>query len=170
MPVACCSSVAVIAPDGRWDVVVLAGLAVAAYPFLGDLPTGSKAGERLLPALAPVMTRAQVRQLQRDFVVLVEADGELDTGFRKVPQTGFAAVAITALVEGWPTISSDFASLVGVINDNIENYDALGQLNALPRDVGLSGLAGLPWLLVGVGLTCGGLAIAALPRRRKESR
>ena len=67
-------------------------------------PTGSRSGERLLPALAPVMTRAEVRQLQRDFVVLVEADGELDTGFRKVPQTGSAAAAIAALVEGWPTM------------------------------------------------------------------
>jgi hypothetical protein len=151
-------------------LVVLAGVALAGYPFLSDMPVGARAGERLLPALAPVMTRANVRQLQRDFVVLVQADGELDTRFRKVRPTGSAVADITALVKGWPTISSDLASLVGVINDNIDNYKALRDLDSLPRRVGLSGLAGLPWLLVGVGGAAAGLSAAALPRRRKVSR
>ncbi len=156
----------------RWAVglMMLAGAALSMYPFLSDLRTGAHAGERLLPQLAPVMTRENVRQLQRDFVVLVEADGELETGFRKVPRNATAAAGITAMVNAWPTISSDLASLVGVINDNIHNYNELEQLDALPRRVGLSGLAGLPWLLVGVGSACAGLSVAALPRRRKETR
>jgi hypothetical protein len=150
-------------------LVVLAGVALAVYPFVSDLQSGARAGERMLPALAPVMQAEQVRQLQRDFVVIVEADGELDTRFRQVPVTGPAAADIDALVTRWPKISSDLAALTGVINDNLANYGALDDLDALPRTVGVSGLAGLPWLLVGVGFTCAGLALAALPRRRKEA-
>ena len=99
----------------------------------------------------------------------MQADGELDTGFRQVPQTGAPAVAIAAMVKEWPRISSDLASLVGVINDNIDNYNALRDLDRLPRDVGLSGLSALPWLLAGMGATGAALALAALPRRRRET-
>jgi hypothetical protein len=116
------------------------------------------------------MTAHEVRQQQDDFVVIVEAVGELDTGFRQVPQGGTAGPEIAALVEGWPTVSSDLASLVGVINDNLHNYRSLDDLDQLARDVGLSGLEGLPWLFVAVGAACAGLSIAALPRRLKETR
>jgi hypothetical protein len=155
----------------RWAVivVVLAGAAVSMYPFVSNLPSGARAGQQMLPALAPVMTSREVAQLQRDFVVIVEAVGELDTSFRQVPRSGSAATDITALVEGWPMVSSDLASLVGVVEDNIGNYSALESLNTLTRNAGVSGLAGLPWLLVGAGLACAGLSIAALPRRKKEA-
>lgn len=147
-------------------LVVLAGAALAAYPFLSDLQDGSSAGERLLPALAPVMQPEEVRALQLDFVVLVQVVGELDTGFRAVPQ---ATPGALDLVEAWPKVSSDLATLIGTLNDNIGNYDALDDLDARTRSLGLSGLAGLPWLLVGVGVASAGLSIAALPRRSKET-
>jgi hypothetical protein len=115
------------------------------------------------------MTPHQVRQLQDDFIVLVNADGELSTTFRGVPLPGQSADAVDTLVKRWPGISSDFASLVGVINDNIGNFRSLEDLDTLTRGVGLSGLRSFPWLLVGLGVTSAGLAIAALPRRVKES-
>jgi hypothetical protein len=141
-------------------LVVLGGASVIVYPFLSNLPVGASAGERLLPALAPVMTPHEVRQLQRDFIVIVEAVGELETGFAQVPATGAPAVETAALVRHWPRISSDLASLVGVIDDNLDN--------SLTHDVGAGGLSGLPWLLVGAGAACIGLAAASLPRSRKE--
>jgi hypothetical protein len=73
------------------------------------------------------------------------------------------------LVKHWPKISSDLASLVGAVNDNISNFNALDDLNNLTRDVGLSGLGAFPWLLVGIGAVGAGLAIGAYPRRGKES-
>jgi hypothetical protein len=115
------------------------------------------------------MTPDQVRHLQDDFIVLVNADGDLSTTFRSVPRSGQSAGAVNTLVKRWPGISSDLASLVGVINDNIGNFNALENLDALPRGVGLSGLEAFPWLLVGIGVVSAGLAVAALPRRGKES-
>jgi hypothetical protein len=150
-------------------LVVLASVAIVIYPFVSDLFGGSQAGQRMLHTLSPVMTPHEVRQLQDDFIVLVNVDGELSTTFRGVPQPGPSATAVATLVHRWPGISSDLASLVGVINDNIGNFNALDDLNTLTSDVGLSGLGAFPWLLVGIGAISAGLAVGALPRRRKES-
>lgn len=154
---------------GAAAVVVLASAALVAYPLLSDLPRGTRAGERMLNTLEPVMTPAQVRLLQLDFVVLVTAVGELDTGFRSVPQGGPAAADIAAMVDGWPTVSSDLATLVGALNDNLDNYEDLDSLDGITRGVGVSGLAALPWALGGVGLLGAACALAALPRRQKET-
>jgi hypothetical protein len=150
-------------------LVVLASLALAVYPFVSGLSGGAQAGQGMLHSLAPVMTQHQVRQLQDDFIVLVDADGEFSTTFRGVPQPGQSATALDTFVKRWPGISSDFASLVGVINNNIGNFNALEDLDAFARDAGLSGLEAFPWLLVGIGVASAGLAVAALPRRGKES-
>jgi hypothetical protein len=150
-------------------LVVLASAAIVIYPFVSDLLGGAQAGQRMLHSLAPVMTPHEVRQLQDDFIVLVNADGELATSFRGVPRPGQSATAIATLVNRWPGVSSDLASLVGAINDNISNFNALDDLNSLTRDAGLPGLGAFPWVLVGVGAATAGLAVGALPRRRKES-
>ena len=150
-------------------VVVLASAALVGYPLLSELPSGTRAGERMLNTLEPVMTAGQVRQLQDDFVATVHAVGELDTGFRSVPQTGPAAADIATLVDQWPAVSSDLATLVGALNDNLDNFDDLDALDGFTRSVGVSGLAALPWLLVGIGLLCAACSIAAVPRRGKET-
>jgi hypothetical protein len=154
---------------GAAAVVVLASAFLVAYPLLSDLPSGTRAGERMLNTLQPVMTPAQVRLLQDDFVVLVTAVGEVDTGFREVAQPGPAGADVAALVDQWPQVSSDLATLVGTINDNIDDYDDLDSLDGISRGVGVSGLAALPWALAGVGLLGAACAIAALPRRQKET-
>lgn len=150
-------------------IVVLVGVALLAYPFLSDLPNGTRAGSRMLDALEPIMSADEVRQLQLDFVVLVQAVGELDTSFPDLAPTGPPAAAVDALVAAWPTVSSDFAELVGTINDNLDNYDALEDLDGLTSSLGVAGLPALPWLLVGIGATTTALATAAWPHRRKET-
>jgi len=149
-------------------LVVLASVALAVYPFVSDLFGGSQAGQRMLSSLAPVMTPHQVRQLQEDFIVLVDADGELSTTFRGVARPGPSATEIATLVQRWPAVSSDLASLTGVIDDNLPNFNSLEELDRVPRDVGLSGFGAYPWLLVAVGALSASLTIAALPRRHKE--
>ncbi|HZU78746.1 MAG TPA: hypothetical protein VE991_02420 [Acidimicrobiales bacterium] len=157
---------------GRGAVVVLvltAALALAVYPFLSGLERSAAPGHRMLGALAPVMTPASVAQLQEDFVVLVEADGALDTTFRPEVPPGPAAADIGALVGHWPRISSDLASLVGAVNDNIGNYDALRGLDRLSEPLGVPGLVAFPWLLVATGGVGAALAVAARPKRRGDT-
>lgn len=149
--------------------VLVVAAVVVAYPFLGNVPAGASAGHRLTGSLKPVMTSGKVRQLQDDFVVLVTAVGELDTSFRDVPQDPAALRAIAALDAAWPQVSGDFAALTGAINDNLPNYDALAGLDRSTEALGFSGLRAAPWLMVGAGVLGAGLAIAAWPRRRKET-
>lgn len=146
-------------------LVLLAAAALAAYPFVGGLERSAGPGHRMLGALAPVMTPASVSRLQDDFVVLVEADGVLETTFRPEVPAGSAATDIGALVGHWPRISSDLASLVGAVNDNIGNYDALRGLDRLSQPMGVPGLVAFPWLLVATGGAGAALAIAARPKR-----
>jgi hypothetical protein len=153
---------------GAAILALAAAAALIAYPLVSDLPSRSRAGERLQNALAPVMTGQTVRQEQDDFVVLVTAVGELDTAFRSEQHTGREAADLNALVRAWPEVSSDLAGLVGAINDNITNYEALGDLDDLTSGVGLSGLVALPWFLVGAGTVGAVAALAALRRPRKE--
>ena len=154
---------------GPAALVVAASVALVAYPFLSGMNGGAVAGQRMLRSFAPVMTSGEVRQLQSDFVVLVTAVGELDTGFRNVARPGPAADDIATVDKEWPRISSDLASLVGVINDDLGDFTALSQLNALPRRLGLPGFEAFPWMLVGVGCACAGLAAAGWPRRSREA-
>lgn len=151
-------------------LALVVSAAVAVYPFISSFDSGASAGRRMLHGLSPVMTTGQVRQLQDDFVVLVTAVGELDTSFRAVPQPGTAGHEIHVIVKQWPSISADFASLVGTINDNIRNFNALKSLDSLTSGVGASGLEAFPWMLVGTGVIIAALSAASLPRRRKEAR
>ena len=150
-------------------LVLLTSAAFAAYPFVGGLNGGASAGNRMLHSLAPVMTPGEVRQLQSDFVVLVEAVGELETSFRVEARRGPAESDVAILVDKWPTVSSDLANLVGVIEDNLANFDALESLDALTRGIGVPGLVVFPWFLLGTGTLTAGLAFAAWPRGRKET-
>jgi hypothetical protein len=149
-------------------LVVLASAAVGIYPFVSNLAGGAQAGQRMVRSLAPVMTSHEVRRLQDDFIVLVSADGVLETSFRGVAKPGPPATAIATLVKEWPKVSSDLASLVGVIDDNLGNFNALHDLDAFTREVGLAGLGAFPWLLVAFGSITAVCAVAALPRRRRE--
>jgi hypothetical protein len=153
---------------GAVTLALAAATALIAYPLVSDLSSGSRSGERLQDALAPVMTAQTVRQEQDDFVVLVTAVGELDTAFRSEQHTGRAAADLNELVKAWPEVSSDLAGLVGAINDNISNYEALGDLDGLTSGVGVSGLVALPWFLVGAGTVGAAAALAASRRPRKE--
>jgi hypothetical protein len=148
--------------------VALIAAAIAAYPFVSGLESGAPAGHRMLQSLAPVMSSGEVRQLQRDFIVIVGADGELETTFRSVPKSGPAATDVTALVDRWPTVSSDLATLVGAIDDNISNFRALHDLDTLTGAIGVSGFVAFPWFLVGSGALSAGIALAGWPRRGKE--
>jgi hypothetical protein len=149
-------------------MVAAASMAVAVFPLLSNFDRGAQAGHRLLHALGPVMNKDEVRQLQRDFVVVVEGVGELDTAFRQVPQSGAAGAGIATLVMQWPTVSSDLATLVGTINDNIGDFNALNSLDRAAGPAGASGLEAFPWALAAVGILGAGLAFASWPRRGGE--
>jgi hypothetical protein len=153
---------------GAAALALAASVALAGYPVTSSLPEGARAGHRLQQALTPVMKADTVLREQRDFVLLVHAVGELDTAFRAESRPGADGRRLRALVLAWPTISSDLAGLVGAIEDNLDNFAALDDLDGLTRPVGVPGLVAMPWLLVGAGALGAVAATASISRRRKE--
>lgn len=157
---------------GALLLAATASVVLIGYPFASQLPEGTRAGHRLQDALAPVMTTGTVQALQLDFVDLVTAVGELDTRFAGVPVPGQDRDQVAALVTAWPEISSDLATLVGTINDNLDNYQELDDLDGLTSSVGVPGLVVVGWTLVGAGALTAAAVLAASPvltRRRKDA-
>lgn len=140
---------------GAATVAILLGLATAAYPLGSGLWAGAGSTERLVTAFEPVMREQQVVALQQDFVVIVQAVGQLDARGDRAS----LPPALRRLVAQWPDISSDLAGLVGTVNDERGRYEAL-------RD--LPDLALVPTGLLALGLGTTALTLAALPRRTRR--
>lgn len=148
---------------------LVGAVALGAYPFASGLMTHAHAGGRLLDRLTPVVTPIEVVQLQRDFVVVVQAVGELETAFHGVPRASTDAKPIERLVHDWPAISSDLASLTGDLNDSIPDVRALRQLDEATGPV--HGFIVLPWALVGLAAVVVVLALVSsipAPSPRKD--
>ncbi|CAM3274969.1 hypothetical protein [Tsukamurella hominis] len=148
------------APPRRWATAAsaLCAVALVVHPFASGLVAGAPSAGRVVDRFAPIMTEQQVVRLQRDFLALVGAVGEIDRGttVRRTPE-------IRAFTASWQTVSSDLASLTGAINDNLPDYRRLASTNAaLPVPGGT--FAALPWAELVLGLAVGG---AVLGTRRK---
>ncbi|MFT3899293.1 MAG: hypothetical protein QM728_03485 [Gordonia sp. (in: high G+C Gram-positive bacteria)] len=143
---------------GRRLGAVAAGLAGAG--LIAFVATSGVLGivgpaDQLVSRFGPIMNEQQVRQLQSDFVTVVGAVGDVDTGYPGVPVAPADAAALNRLKAQWPQTSRDLADLVGQINDNIGNYRSLVQLGRLSPIPGVSG-----WQLVpAVGLVAGAAAL-----------
>lgn len=80
------------------------------------------------------MTHERVAAVQRHFVVLVAAEGELDTQFLedlRHRDPARAVPGIDAFVSQWQPMTADFASLIGVMADNVDNFDRVVALDRI---------------------------------------
>lgn len=103
----------------------------------------------LVDAFAPAMQQNRVEELQRDFVTVVGAQGVLDQGYLnqiKTTHPELGTAGIEQLGIGWQALSSHFATVIGLIQDNLRNFDSVQSLSALaPAEVG-GGLGAIAWL------------------------
>ncbi|GAB17978.1 hypothetical protein GOEFS_044_00140 [Gordonia effusa NBRC 100432] len=144
--------------------IIAVAVVLGASPFLTGLVSNANSGGPLLKSLGPIMTTEKVREVQGYFVVLVGAVGDIDSKYlpavRASSTAPAAAVAqVSGLNQRWQPMSSDFAGLIGVMNDNIKNFDGVAALDNRTRSLGFGSFAALPWLLLAAGLI--GLAFGA---------
>ncbi|MBJ8341157.1 hypothetical protein JGU71_19915 [Antrihabitans sp. YC3-6] len=135
----------------------LVGLALIAMPFGFGLFANAPAGKPLLDGFRPILTTDEVRKVQGYFVTLVAAQGELDSRFTGAVRQAHPDAdlrAIDSLGEQWQPMTSSFAALVGTMNDNVENFDAVVALNESTKPLGFEAFSRLGWffLLPGVGV------------------
>ncbi len=153
--------------------IALACAILIVHPFASGLAANAGAANRLVRSFRPIMTHEQVVDLQTDFVTIVGAMGEIDRGVldhrhtaRVTPADARDAAAISAFRDRWQQVSSDFAGLIGVVNDDIGDFDRLAALNSL---VGGGTLAFLPWVEVTVAIVVAVATLAAgIGRERRR--
>jgi hypothetical protein len=156
--------VAVLRSDARGARIgavaaAVAGAGLVAFAASSGVLATAGPAQALVDRFAPIMNEAQVRTLQTDFVAVVGAVGEIDTGYPGVRVEPPEATELAQLKTGWPQASRDLADLVGQINDNIDNYRALVSLGRLSPIPGTTGWQVLPAVCIGAGVA--GIVLAA---------
>ncbi|MFN8056750.1 hypothetical protein [uncultured Gordonia sp.] len=147
----------------------IAGVGLVAFAASSGVLATAGPAQALVDRFAPIMNEAQVRALQTDFVTVVGAVGEIDTGYPGIRVAPSEAAELTGLKAGWPQASRDLADLVGQINDNIANYRALVSLGRLSPIPGTTGWQLLPAVCIGAGVAGAVLAAAGLRTKQGEN-
>jgi hypothetical protein len=131
--------------------VAVAGAGLVLAPLAFGLFDAAPRGGHLLSAFAPVETHANVTALQNDFSALVVGESSLAVG------SAAHAPAVAELNRRWVTILGDYTPVLGVMSDNVRNYDAVAALPAL---------SSFPWLFTIGGLIAIVLALLGRPKFR----
>lgn len=145
------------APVARW-VVGLIGVGLVLAPVAFQMFERAPKGGEMIDDFRPLMTRPRVQNIQGYFVTLGAGEGQLRNVLvpaavaEGAAESDFPAVA--AFSEDWQAIVTDFAPMIGVMSDNVENFEAVDALPDFPL---------FPWFFVIPGLLLVGLAFAARP-------
>jgi hypothetical protein len=142
----------------RWAIAVLAiGLIVA--PLVFGMWSRAPKGAAMVSAFRTVETRALVTKIQNDFGTITAGEGAL--GGELVPaleahglsssERAKQLPAVAALESRWIAILQNLTPLLGVMSDNVVNYQAVAALPAF---------GAFPWLFLTAGLLI--LALTAL--------
>lgn len=108
------------------------------------------------------MTHERVAAVQRHFVVLVAAEGELDTQFLedlRHRDPARAVPGIDAFVSQWQPMTADFASLIGVMADNVDNFDRVVALDRITAPLGLRSFNYFGWFFLVPGVLAVAVAL-----------
>ncbi|GAB0103758.1 hypothetical protein JMUB6875_27320 [Nocardia sp. JMUB6875] len=143
----------------------LAGLALIVTPLAAGLFAAAPAAQPVIDGFRPILTTEHVRRVQGYFVTLVAADGELNSRYAGAVRAAHPDAdlsGITALENRWQPMTSRFAALVGTMNDNVRNFDAVVALNDVTRPLGFTAFRGLAWGFLIPGILVTGLALIGL--------
>ncbi|ATL65962.1 hypothetical protein [Nocardia terpenica] len=154
------------------SVAGLAGAALIAIPLAGGLFSASSAGQPLIDGFRPILTHDKVRRVQGYFVTLVAADGELNSRYTAEvraahPQADLTG--ITVLESRWQPMTSRFAALIGAMNDEVRDFDAVVALNDTTRPLGFGAFRALGWFYLVPGAIALTVAAAGVRTRSSES-
>lgn len=135
-------------------VLALAGLGVAIVlaPAVFQMFSRAPQGKEMIDEFRPLMTPERVATVQGYFLTMGAAEGEVRTQVQPlVPPERWTAElpAVVRFTADWPTISTEFAPMIGAMSDNLDNYAAV---DALPP------FSLFPWFFVVPGLLVAGLA------------
>ena len=157
-------TVALVLPEAwrrsRLGVATLGAALILAPLALGLFGAGGK-GAHLVSAFRAVETRSTVVAVQNDFGSLAVGQGSLRTELP--PKVAASLPAVTALNNRWIAILGDFTPMLGVMSDNVQNYQAAA---ALPSFTAFPWLFAVPGALAILVALLGSAMSPVVVRRR----
>lgn len=147
---------------GARVLALLAATVLIAVPFADGLFSRAPSGAQLIDAFTPIMTHERVAAVQRHFVVLVAAEGELDTQFLgdlRQRDPARAVPGIDAFVAQWQPMTADFASLIGVMADNVDNFGRVMALDRITAPAGFRAFDYFGWFFLVPGVLAAVVAL-----------
>jgi hypothetical protein len=162
---------ALVAPRSRralrWGFVALA-VALVAAPFALQLFDRAPKGAEMMQAFKTIQTRQKVVEMQNSFSTIAVGQGALrleivpalrasGLGTREIAQR---FPDLTRLNDGWIAILNDMTPMIGVMSDNVDNYQAISGLPAF-------GL--FAWFFLLPGLLVAVLTLRPGRRRRPDT-
>ncbi|MCM6777840.1 hypothetical protein NDR87_30570 [Nocardia sp. CDC159] len=153
------------------SIAALAALGLIAISLAGGLFSAASAGRPLIEGFRPILTHDEVREVQGYFVTLVAADGDLNsryTGAIRAAHPDADLAGIAALEARWQPMTSRFAALIGTMNDNIDNFDAVAALDEATKPLRFTAFRGLGWFYLAPGVVVFAAAAAGLREPGKE--
>jgi len=145
------------APRRRLWALAALGVAIIAAPVAFQMFTRAPKGGEMIDSFRPMMTRERVQNVQRHFVTLGGAEGQLRVtlmpAYAAASGDPAAAEGITEFSTEWPTIVSEFNPMIATMSDNIDNFQAV---DALPS------FALFPWFFAIPGAIVAAAAAIAL--------
>jgi hypothetical protein len=136
---------------GRWILVVL-GVAITLAPAMFQMFSRAPQGGDMINDFRSLMTSERVMNVQGYFVTLGTGEGELRTAVVPLSDDPADYPAVERFNEDWPTITGDFAPMIGTMSDNVDNFADVDALPAFPL---------FPWFFVIPGVMIAGLALFA---------
>jgi hypothetical protein len=164
------AAVALAAPRAwtrlRWGILAL-GVALVLAPVILGMFARAPRGASLVSAFAPVENRSTVTALQDDFGTIAGGQGSLQSELLPaLSRRGIGPAkaakdlpAVTALDNHFVAILGDLTPVLGVMSDNVVNYQAVA---ALPT------FSLFPWLFVIPGVLAAGLVLLLVALGRPE--
>ena len=149
-------------PSVRWILVAL-GIGLVGAPAAFQMFDRAPKGERMVNAFKTIETRQRVETIQGYFgdmaigqgAVRLELIPALERSGLSRGEIASRFPAVDALDKQWVNILNDMTPMIGVMSDNVGNYEAVASLPPF-------GL--FPWFFVLPGLLVAGLALAAGPQ------
>lgn len=136
---------------GRWILVGL-GVAITLAPAMFQMFSRAPQGGDMINDFRALMTRERVLNVQGYFVTLGTGEGQLRTAVVPLADDPADYPAVAQFNEDWPSITGDFAPMIGTMSDNVDNFADVDALPAFPL---------FPWFFVIPGVLIAGLGLYA---------
>lgn len=135
--------------------VAAIGIGLIAAPFVFQMFSRAPSGGDMINDFKPLMTKERVQTMQGYFLVIGAGEGNLRNEIVSTLSKDEVPESAIQFSVQWPRISNEMAPMIGVMSDNVDNFNDVVALPAFPL---------FPWFFVAPGAVLVAVAGSSLRR------